>query len=106
MAVPCDGPRGRAAGDRSGSPWIRSPTRSPPGRRNADLALAVIRSYGIAETDDTYAVRLLSSLIHGYIALEIAGSLAHREPPSEVIWPEVLDNLDRTLEQIETAHRH
>lgn len=39
------------------------------GRRNADLALAVIRSYGVTEADETYAVRLMSSLIHGYITL-------------------------------------
>ncbi|MDQ4113648.1 MAG: WHG domain-containing protein, partial [Actinomycetota bacterium] len=32
------------------------------GRRNADLVLTVVRSYGIAETNETYAVRLMSSL--------------------------------------------
>ena len=69
------------------------------GRRNADLALAVIRSYGIAETNETYAVRLMSSLIHGYITLEIAGTFAHSEPPSEVTWFKVLDDLDRTLKR-------
>ncbi|WP_406029115.1 WHG domain-containing protein [Nocardioides sp. NBC_00850] len=69
------------------------------GRRNADLALTVIRSYGIAETNETYAVRLMSSLIHGYITLEIAGTFAHSDPPSETTWPEVLEDLDRSLTQ-------
>ncbi|MBC7275804.1 TetR/AcrR family transcriptional regulator [Nocardioides sp.] len=76
------------------------------GRRNADLALTVVRSYGIAETNETYAVRLMSSLIHGYITLEIAGTFAHSEPPSEATWPEVLDDLDRTLTRIAAAQRH
>lgn len=67
------------------------------GRRNADLALAVVRSYGVTETNETYAVRLMSSLIHGYVTLELAGSFAHSDPPSDVTWPDVLDDLDRTL---------
>ncbi|MEU4454263.1 TetR/AcrR family transcriptional regulator [Nocardioides sp. NPDC023903] len=76
------------------------------GRRNADLALTVVRSYGIAETNETYAVRLMSSLIHGYITLELAGTFAHSDPPSETTWPEALDDLDRTLNRIATAQRH
>jgi AcrR family transcriptional regulator len=76
------------------------------GRRNADIALAVVRSYGIAETNETYAVRLMSSLIHGYITLEIAGTFAHSEPPSESTWPEVLEDLDRTLIRVATTERH
>ena len=67
------------------------------GRRNSDLALTVVRSYGIAEPNQTYAVRLMSSLIHGYITLEIAGTFAHREPSSESTWVDVLEDLDRTL---------
>ncbi|MER6936685.1 TetR-like C-terminal domain-containing protein, partial [Nocardioides sp. NPDC000441] len=67
------------------------------GRRNADLALTVVRSYGIPETTETYAVRLMSSLIHGYVTLELAGSFAHTAPPSQTTWPEALDDLDRTL---------
>ncbi|MFE6509168.1 WHG domain-containing protein [Nocardioides sp. NPDC057767] len=76
------------------------------GRRNADLALAVVRSYGVAETNQTYAVRLMSSLIHGYVTLELAGSFAHSEPPSEATWPDVLDDLDRTLARIASKQRH
>lgn len=76
------------------------------GRRNADLALTVVRSYGIAETNETYAVRLMSSLIHGYITLELAGTFAHSDPSSETTWPEVLEDLDRNLRRIATARRH
>ncbi|MER6974756.1 WHG domain-containing protein [Nocardioides sp. NPDC000445] len=76
------------------------------GRRNADLALAVVRSYGVTETNETYAVRLMSSLIHGYITLELAGSFAHSEPPSEVTWPEALDDLDRTLGRMALGRGH
>ncbi|SDL17176.1 transcriptional regulator, TetR family [Nocardioides sp. YR527] len=76
------------------------------GRRNADLALAVVRSYGVTEADETYAVRLMSSLIHGYITLELAGSFAHSEPASEVTWPDVLDDLDRTLGRMALGRGH
>lgn len=76
------------------------------GRRNADLALTVVRSYGIAETNQTYAVRLMSSLIHGYITLELAGTFAHSEPQSETTWPQVLEDLDRTLIRAAAAERH
>ena len=75
------------------------------GRRNADLALTVVRNYGIAETNETYAVRLMSSLIHGYITLELAGTFAHSDPPSETTWPEVLDDLDRTLQELSARLR-
>lgn len=76
------------------------------GRHNADLALAVVRNYGVAEANETYAVRLMSSLIHGYITLELAGSFAHSGPPSEITWPEVLEDLDRSLAQTATGRRH
>lgn len=76
------------------------------GRRNADLALAVVRSYGIGETNETYAVRLMSSLLHGYITLELAGTFAHSDPQSETTWPQVLEDLDRMLTRIATAERH
>lgn len=75
------------------------------GRRNADLALAVARSYGITETNQTYAVRLMSSLVHGYITLELAGGFAHSEPPSEATWPEVIEDLDRTLTRLAGSPR-
>ncbi|HEY9410901.1 MAG TPA: WHG domain-containing protein [Jiangellaceae bacterium] len=75
------------------------------GRRNADLALAVVRSYGIAKTNETYAVRLMSSLIHGYITLELAGTFAHSDPSSETTWSDVLEDLDRTLNRIAAARR-
>ncbi|OIJ26010.1 TetR/AcrR family transcriptional regulator [Nocardioides luteus] len=75
------------------------------GRRNADLALAVVRSYGVAEAGETYAVRLMSSIVHGYITLELAGSFAHSDPPSDATWPEVLDDLDRCLRGTATGRR-
>ncbi|MFD7075768.1 WHG domain-containing protein [Nocardioides sp. NPDC059952] len=76
------------------------------GRRNADLALAVVRSYGILEPSETYAVRLMSSLIHGYVTLELAGSFAHSDPPSEATWPEVLDELDGNLGRMALDRPH
>ena len=76
------------------------------GRRNADLALAVVRSYDIDKTNETYAVRLMSSLIHGYVTLEPAGSFAHSDPPSDATWPDVLDELDRTLGRMALGRAH
>ena len=75
------------------------------GRRNADIALGVVRGYGIGERDETYAVRLMSSLVHGYVTLEAAGGFAHREPSSEETWLATLDDLDRILVRLATEGR-
>jgi AcrR family transcriptional regulator len=67
------------------------------GRRHADLARAVLRDYRITGADETHAVRLLGSLVHGYVSLELAGGFAHSRPSSDQSWIYAVDALDAML---------
>ena len=65
--------------------------------RVADLSMAVLRGYPIPKKDHVHAVRLMASLLRGFIELEVGGAFAHRAPSSATSWARVLDVLDRTL---------
>jgi len=67
------------------------------GRRHADMMGAVLRGYALDETDHTHAVRLLGSVFHGFVTLELAGAFAHSEPESQESWSRSLDALDGVL---------
>lgn len=64
------------------------------GPRLARLMRAVLRDYALVEPQETHAVRLLGSVFHGFISLELAGGFSHSEPPSEASWRQILDSLD------------
>lgn len=65
--------------------------------RVADLSVAVLRGFAIPTKDHVHAVRLVASLLRGFIELEVGGAFAHRAPSSAKSWARVLDVLDRTL---------
>ncbi|MEU4194443.1 TetR/AcrR family transcriptional regulator [Kribbella sp. NPDC026611] len=67
------------------------------GRRHAELARAILRGYDLDEPAQTDAVRLIGSLISGYITLEQAGSFAYSQPSPDDSWPRILDALDCLL---------
>jgi AcrR family transcriptional regulator len=67
------------------------------GGRHAEMMRAVLRGYALDETDQTHAVRLLGSVFHGFVTLELAGAFAHSEPASQESWSRSLDALDRVL---------
>ncbi|MEY9835540.1 TetR/AcrR family transcriptional regulator [Streptacidiphilus sp. EB103A] len=67
------------------------------GIRHSQLTRAVLRGYDLAEPDQTHAVRLLGSVIHGYVALEAAGGFSHSAPDSQESWVRTLDALDALL---------
>ncbi|MBA0053240.1 TetR/AcrR family transcriptional regulator [Streptomyces sp. AJS327] len=67
------------------------------GPRNAELARAVLRGYELAEPDRTHAVRLLGSVFHGYVSLELGGGFSHSAPDSEETWTRIVDALDALL---------
>lgn len=73
------------------------------GARHADLMRAVLRGYALAEGDQTHAVRLLGSVFHGFVTLELAGAFAHSEPASQESWVRALDALDEVLRRWGTA---
>jgi hypothetical protein len=70
---------------------------APGPRRAVELTYGMLRGYGLAEPDLTDAVRLLRSTFHGFVALEAAGSFAHRRP-SQDSWVRALDALHTFLE--------
>jgi AcrR family transcriptional regulator len=67
------------------------------GVRHAQMMRAVLRGYGLPEPDQTHAVRLLGSVLHGYVSLELAGGFAHSSPDAQVSWEWILDRLDGLL---------
>lgn len=67
------------------------------GGRHAQMTRAILRGYDLTEPDQTHAVRLLGSVFHGYVSLELAGGFSHSSPDSEESWSRALDALDALL---------
>lgn len=67
------------------------------GARHAELMHAVLRGYPLEETDRVHAVRLLGSVFHGFVTLELAGAFAHRRPDPQESWQRALAVLDTAL---------
>ncbi|WEH43327.1 TetR/AcrR family transcriptional regulator [Streptomyces sp. NBC_01218] len=67
------------------------------GPRHARMTRAILRGYDLAEPDQTHAVRLLGSVFHGYVTLEMAGGFSHSAPDSQESWTWALDRLDALL---------
>ncbi len=76
--------------------------RLPPhaveaGRAHAELSYAVLRGYGHEGLDATHAVRLIGSVLHGFIDLELSGGFEHSEPSGGESWSRIIDGLDLLL---------
>ncbi|MEU2421266.1 WHG domain-containing protein [Streptomyces sp. NPDC007851] len=67
------------------------------GVRHAQMTRAMLRGYDLAEPDQTHAVRMLGSVFHGYVDLELAGGFSHSAPDSQESWARILDALDALL---------
>ncbi|KAB8165790.1 TetR family transcriptional regulator [Streptomyces sp. 3MP-14] len=67
------------------------------GVRHARLTRAILRGYDLAEPDQTHAVRLLGSVFHGYVSLELGGGFSHSAPDTDTTWARTLDALDALL---------
>ncbi len=67
------------------------------GVRHAQMTRAILRGYDLAEPEQTHAVRLLGSVFHGYVSLELAGGFSHSAPDSQESWVRALDALDALL---------
>ncbi|GAB2878700.1 TetR/AcrR family transcriptional regulator [Streptomyces mayteni] len=67
------------------------------GVRHARMTRAILRGYRLAEPDETHAVRLLGSVFHGFVSLELAGGFDHSAPDSAESWARTLDALDALL---------
>ncbi|MFD5475653.1 TetR/AcrR family transcriptional regulator [Streptomyces sp. NPDC127105] len=67
------------------------------GGRHAQMTRAILRGYDLTEPDETHAVRLLGSVFHGYVSLELAGGFDHSAPAPQETWTWILDRLDTML---------
>jgi AcrR family transcriptional regulator len=67
------------------------------GVRHAQMTRALLRGYDLAEPEQTHAVRLLGSVFHGYVTLEMGGGFSHSAPDTQETWSRTLDALDALL---------
>ncbi len=67
------------------------------GVRHAQMTRALLRGYDLTEPDQTHAVRLLGSVFHGYVSLEMGGGFSHSAPDTQETWSRSLDALDALL---------
>jgi AcrR family transcriptional regulator len=67
------------------------------GVRHAQMTRAILRGYDIAEPDQTHAVRMLGSVFHGYVSLEMSGGFSHTAVDPEESWSWIVDSLDILL---------
>lgn len=76
---------------------ITAPEAGPVGARVGALMLAVMEGYGLPETEQTHAVRVVGASIDGFVRLQTIGSLDHRTPDPEESWTRMTDALDTAL---------
>lgn len=74
-----------------------SPSLAEPGARVSSQSLAVLRGYDVPEPEQVHAVRLLASVVRGFVELEAGGAFAHIDPPAEESWRRALDAIDLVL---------
>lgn len=67
------------------------------GERHSAMMRAVLRGYDLGATDETHAVRLLGSIVHGFVSLERSGGFDHSQPSSDQSWARILETLDAML---------
>ncbi|MFE3147311.1 MULTISPECIES: TetR/AcrR family transcriptional regulator [unclassified Streptomyces] len=67
------------------------------GVRHAQMTRAILRGYDLTGPDQTHAVRMLGSVFHGYVSLELAGGFEHSSPDSQESWLWIVDSLDALL---------
>ncbi|MEV7803012.1 WHG domain-containing protein [Microbispora sp. NPDC088329] len=66
-------------------------------RRHSDMTRAILRGYALAEPDQTDAVRMLGSVFHGFVSLEMAGGFRHHSRAADESWSRMLDTIDVAL---------
>lgn len=67
------------------------------GPRIADLMRSALLDYDLSEPDLTHAVRMLGSLVHGFVDLERSSAFSHSRPASSTSWARMFEGLDTLL---------
>ncbi|MFD4182973.1 TetR/AcrR family transcriptional regulator [Rhodococcus sp. NPDC058514] len=71
---------------------------SSDGRRHSEMMRAILRGYRLDGAEQTHAVRLIGSVLGGFVRLEAAGGFDHSAPESQDSWVWTLDALDTLLQ--------
>ncbi|MCE7004026.1 WHG domain-containing protein [Kibdelosporangium philippinense] len=66
-------------------------------RKHSEMTRAILRGYGLSEPDQTDAIRMLHSTLHGYVSLETAGAFNHTPRAVDASWSRTLDALHALL---------
>ena len=88
--------------DASRHPLDHDTALASAGPRIAETLRATLRGYGLSPTDETHSIRLLGSVLHGFVALEASGGFSHSAPDSDESWRWTVDRLDATLRGLAT----
>ncbi|AWB93111.1 TetR/AcrR family transcriptional regulator [Aeromicrobium chenweiae] len=83
--------------DAAGFPLDAATAAASAGPRHSRMLRATLRAYRIPEPAQTHAVRLVGSVVHGFVTLERSGGFAHSEPDSGQSWTSIMDALDTML---------
>ncbi|RKS08136.1 TetR family transcriptional regulator [Nocardiopsis sp. Huas11] len=67
------------------------------GPSHTRMTRSILRAYDLPEEEQTHAVRLLGSVFHGYVSLEMRGGFSHSAPDSQESWSRAMDALDSLL---------
>ena len=78
---------------RAGETVVRSSAAAEAGQGLA----AVLRGYGIPESDRVHATRLIGAFLNGFVHLEHIGSFSHSRPDSGSSWDELIGRLHTVL---------
>jgi AcrR family transcriptional regulator len=73
------------------------------GTRHTRMTRAILRGYDVPEAEQTHAVRLLGSVFHGFVSLELGGAFGRSTPDSAESWQRILGVLDHLLGNWATA---
>jgi AcrR family transcriptional regulator len=84
-------------------PAAPSTATSPAAGRVASFTMAVLRGYGLPESELVHVTRFLGATLNGFLALERSGAFDHRGPEPEVSWSRALTGLDTLIRSWPTA---
>jgi len=72
--------------------------RSDAAARSGRTMAAVLRGYGIRESDRVHATRLIGAFLNGFVNLEHIGAFSHSEPDVTASWDELVGRVHLLLE--------
>lgn len=83
--------------DASRHPLDHDTALASAGPRIAETLRATLSGYRLGPADETHGIRLLGSVLHGFVALEASGGFSHSAPDADESWEWTIDRLDAML---------